>query len=197
MADRIKKHRQRIVKHSLRNSTAGGFTLIEVSVVILVISILLYVFSSLLSNISILKSSEDEADLLRKNILFCNKTAILSNEVIYLELNLDDESYRSYRMEREEGVVTEEEIVQPRSLSSFHSIIAVSINGGSKVTEKMITIPFTPDGISQELAIYMGPEPEISYTILIHKYGSKAEIVKGESDVLLDNPDWEEKLEDL
>ena len=197
MAFRFNKIQKRIIKRSFHRKVSDGFTLIEVSVVLLVLTVLTYLMSSLLSNMSIFKSTEGEAELLKKSMLFCSQTASISNEVIYLELDLDDESYRAYRMERSDEGAKEEEIIHKRSLSNFHSIISVSVSGGGRINEKKLTIPFAPDGIAQELAIYLGPDPEVNNTILLRKYGSHVDIVQGEATMILDNPEWEEKLEDL
>ena len=197
MAFRSKEIQQGINRRSFRKAITNGLTLIEMSVVLFVLTILTYLFSSFLSNLSIFKSTEDEAQLLKKSIQFCTQTAILSNEVIYLELNLDEESYRAYRMERSGDGVKEEEIIHTRSLSGFHSIVAVTVSGGGRVNEKKITIPFAPDGVTQEVAVYMGPDPVVNYTILIRKYGTRVDIEEGEASTNLGNPEWEEKLEDL
>jgi len=196
MAFRYKK-RRRLNRSFQRQNLKKGLTLLEIAIVIFVISILLYITGSMVKSISIFKDTEDEAELLKRQILYSSQTAILSNEVVYLELDLDEETYRSFRMERSEGGITEEPVVTKHSLSGFHSLISVAVNGGSIVTEKTIQIPFSPDGSAQEAAVYMGPEGEINATLIIRKYGPRVDLFQGEQDLLLDNPDWEEKLEEF
>jgi hypothetical protein len=65
------------------------------------------------------------------------------------------------------------------------------------MTEGKIVIPFSPDGTAEELAVHVGPDPEIDFTVLLSRYGMEAQVVTGDVIQSLDNPEWRENVEDM
>lgn len=191
MVEEYKKNK-RIRKISFRS----GMSLIEMAIVILVISVLTAGLAAMLNSFSILRNSVEEGEMLKADVLSSRTAAIKSNQNVYLELNLDEESYRVYRFDRDVNL-KEEIVIKPRSLSFLNSIVAVSTGSSNKITEKIITIPFLPDGSSQETAIYLGTADEIKSTIFIHRYGNSVEVFKGEKELNLENQLWKENLEEF
>ncbi len=170
-------------------------TLVEIAIVILVIAILMGVVGSMISSIAFLKTSKDEATLLKDSLIFSKRAAIKSNQVVYFEINLDEDYYRAYRMDRSEGEVKEVDMLTKHSPGGFNSLVAVSPPAGARITSGKLTIPFTPEGLAADMAIYIGPKPEIRATVLYSRYGNEVKVVNGEAEHNLEMPGWKEDLE--
>ncbi|MBI3395197.1 MAG: hypothetical protein HY042_05135 [Spirochaetia bacterium] len=169
----------------------------EMVVVIAVIGLLLGVMASIGSNIALLKTSTDEAEILRDSLVFSSRAALKSNQIVYFEININDNSYRAYRMDRSEATAKENELLKPHSLSVFNGIVAVATATGNRISSGKVTVPFSPDGTGEELAIYIGNKPSISATVLYSKYGSDARVEKKEVTKTLENPGWKENVEEF
>lgn len=166
------------------------------AVVILVMGIILALVGNLISSIPIFQSSGDESQTLKGVLTFCRQAATKSNSVVYLEINLDEDSYKGYRINRTDEETEEVEIVKERNLSFRSKILAVSVAGVRSDSGKL-TIPFYPDGSAEQLALYLGPDGEIKKTVVFNRYGGTVSIVDGEPTDSLENPDWKENLEEL
>lgn len=173
-----------------------GLTLVEMSIVIVVTMITLMVLGSIASNFAFLKSSKDEAEILRDSLVFCRSSAIKSNQTAYVEFDLDEESYRAFRYVRTEGELEEKEFLKKRTLSGFNSIVAVSVATGSRITSGKVRVPFSPEGVAEEMAVYLGEEGDIKATVIYSRYGQEAVFHKGEVEHNLENPGWKEDLEE-
>lgn len=173
-----------------------GLTIVELAIVILLVSIILVTLASIASRFSRFKSTEDEGEILRDSLVFARSTAITSNEQIYFEFDLDEETYRGYRkVSTEDGTVEEKDVIKKRSLSSTNSLIAMQVGSANRETRGKLTIRLYPEGTSDELAIYMGQEPEIKATVLFTRYG-KGSVAQGEQTSALEDPTFRENLED-
>lgn len=171
-------------------------TIVEMAVVMLVISILMGIVLSFINNIAFLRTAQDEATTLLESLIFCRKSAIRSNQTVYMEFDLDGESYRAYRYDRADNELSEDEILSKRHLSSSNSIVSIITAGSTRISQGILKIPFAPDGSSEQLAIHLGPEPEIRKTIVFNRYGGTGEILNGEGYNQLDEAPWEDNLED-
>ncbi len=172
-----------------------GLTLVEMSIVIVVIMITLLMLGSIASNFTFLKTSTDEAEILRDSLVFCRSSAIKSNQTSYLEIDLDQESYRAYRFMRTDGKLVEKDFLSKRTLSGFNSLASVAVATGKRITSGKITVPFSPEGVAEELAIYIGDEGNIKATVIFSRYGQEALVKKGEFEHNLENTGWKEDLE--
>jgi len=180
---------------TIRISTRTGLTLIELSIVILVMGIIMAVLGNMLSNIAFLKTSDDEAVILKDSLIFCRRSAIKSNQIVYFELNISESWYRAYRFNRQEEELKEEEVLKKHELSGFNSLVGVNPGMGSRITSGKVTIHFTPDGMAEEMAIYIGNPPEIKRTVFFSRYAGIAEIKENEAENKLINDQWKENLE--
>lgn len=172
-----------------------GLTILELSIVVLLVSLILFTLVSITSRFSRFKSTEDEGTILRDSLVFARSTAITSNEPIYFEFNLDEETYRAYRKESKDGELTEKDVIKQRSLSAGNSLIGLQIGSSNRETRGKLTVRLFPEGTSDELAVFMGPEPEIKATVLFSRYG-KGEVMEGEQTSALEDPAFRENLEE-
>lgn len=173
-----------------------AMTLVETVVVIGVMVAIIAILASAFSSLPVFQSTEDEAEILQSNLYFARKSALKSNRVVYLELNIEEDSYRMYRIDRTDEGIEEKELGKERELSFTHSIVSIQIGANEPLTEGKISIPFQPDGTSEQVCIYLGPNPEITRTVLNPKYGSRIQILEGEQFFELES-DWEADLEDF
>ena len=172
-----------------------GMTLIEVMVVMFVMSTLTIVLISLISNFAFLKSTRDEATLLRDALNFCRTAAIKSNQAVYLEFNLDENSCEAFRFSRSDGKLSRDNILSKKELATGNALVAIAVGGGVRIEQGKLMVSFSPDGVGEELAIYMGDKPEISQTLIFSRYGQQSKIEAGEVKIELEDDEWEEDLE--
>ncbi len=163
--------------------------------VILILAILTGIFISLIDNLAFLKSSRDEAEILRDTLIFSRQAAVKSDQTIYVEFDLDEEEYRSYRMDRSGEKAEEESVVKKRTLSSSNSLVAVATSDGHRIKEGRVTLVISPYGEGEELVFYLGTEMEVKASVVFEKYGGSVRIYPGEIEHNLENPAWREDLE--
>jgi prepilin-type N-terminal cleavage/methylation domain-containing protein len=85
-------------------------TLIELIVVISVVGVLLAIGFSMMESLLFGNSSAKEANMLIQAFTFCRQKAIISQRVVFLELNLLERSYRAFqKVEAEIDMSVEEE----------------------------------------------------------------------------------------
>ncbi|MCE9600119.1 MAG: prepilin-type N-terminal cleavage/methylation domain-containing protein [Spirochaetia bacterium] len=184
-----------------------GLTLIELSVVMFVMSIIIVILGSLYSRFSLFKSTQDEATLLRDSLSFARSAAIRSNEIIYVQFNLDEETYRAFRKQSgEKDEIIEKDLIKVRNLSSGNSIVAIQVGSTMRQNKGKVDLRMYPDGSSEELMILMGPDPEIKNTVLFSRYG-KAQVLdctKGpeamercEAGPASEDPSWRHNMEEM
>jgi len=174
----------------------NGLTLIETAVVLLVISILLGFLSSLLSNFSLFRSTESEAETLKNSLIFCAGAALKSDQTVYFELNIDENFYVAYRIDRSGSEMKKDPVLNERRLSASNSIVDVYIPSGNRLRTGSLVIPFAADGSAEEIAIHLGADPQIDYTVMLSRYGMDARVYPGDVFQNLQDPNWKENLED-
>jgi general secretion pathway protein H len=172
-----------------------GLTILELSIVVLLVSMVLFTLVSITSRFSRFKSTEDEGTILRDSLVFARSTAITSNEPIFFEFNLDEETYRAYRKESKDGEIIEKDVIKQRNLSAGNSLIGMQVGSSNRETRGKIVVRLFPEGSSDELAVFMGSEPEIKATVLFSRYG-KGEVAEGEKTSALEDPSFRENLEE-
>ena len=179
------------------DSLTRGLTMVEIAVVILVIGVVMGLLINMIGQIAALQSTEDEAKSLKTSLIFCRRAAIKSNQAVFMEFNFQDNYYRAYRLERVPGKPKPMEriLLKKKELSSGNSLVAISFPSGSRVQEGKIKVQFSPEGIAEEMAIYLGPKPEIKNTVLYSRYGLKVEVKEGEVEHSLFDESWKEDLE--
>ena len=176
-----------------------GFTLVELAVVIIVIGILMSIAFSILSSSALFKSSKSEAKKLAAALMLARNAAVKSNTVIYFELNLDEEKYRAYRLQRSEddengnSKMEEKDLIESVDLAASHSILGISTAFGGHIEEGLVKLRFLPSGLGEEAAIYLGPQSQTAEATVIYKrYEGKATVHPKEVKHELEKPDWQE-----
>jgi len=172
-----------------------GLTILELSIVVLLVSLVLFTLVSITSRFSRFKSTEDEGTILRDSLVFARSTAITSNEPIFFEFNLDEETYRGYRKVSQDNEIVEKDVIKQRNLAAGNSLIGIQIGSANRETRGKVMMRLFPEGTSDELAVFMGPEPEIKTTVLFSRYG-KGEVTQGEQTSALEDPSFRENLEE-
>ena len=190
-------------QHRIRARFAGslppsrrGLTLVEMGIVIMVMLVTIMILGSIASNFAFLKTSAGEAEVLRDSLVFCRSAAIKSNQTSYVEFDLDEETYRAFRYVRTKEELEEKVFLKKKQLSGFNSLVAIAVATGARITTGKVTVPFSPEGVAEELAIYIGEEGNIKATVLYSRYGNEAQIHSGEVEHNLENPGWKEDLEE-
>lgn len=186
-------------KHSLKMSKLGGYrqrglSLIEMAVVIMVIAMLMSMSLSILSNFkSLMTTSEGAAKKLASALQLARKTAVKSGQTVYFEFDLDEESYRAYRLNRNATETSAKVFLGPVKLSNSYSLQAVASVMGNRNTKDKIKVSFSPNGIGEEIAIYLGEDGgEVEATVIYSRYSGKATVYTEEIEHDLSDPSWEE-----
>ena len=177
------------------NRYRSGLTLIETAVVILVIGILISILATIANNFAALRTVENETDSLKSTLVFYRTAAIKSNQVVYLNFDLDEKSYHAYRYLRTEDELEKKIILSKRFLSTSNSILGISFAGGKKVEKGTVEVPFSPDGVAEELAVYFGRDVEIKSTLIYSRYGNDVRVYEGAFENSLEDENWQNNLE--
>lgn len=155
-----------------------GLTIIEMGITILLISIIMGILFSLIRNFSIFKTTQGETETLKDLYSFTKRTAIKSGQVVFMEFNLDQNTYKIYRKERTEKEVKDKILIE-RNLFFTNRIVALKVVS-KKIENGVVTITFYPMGINDEAIIYIGSGNTIQKSIIYPKYGNYAIIKNGE-----------------
>lgn len=158
-----------------------GLTLIEVSIVLLILTTVMGLLLGMLRSFSSLRSAQDEGEALAQAYTMARRTAIMSGETVYLELNLDEETYHAYRMERKGQEVQKEIFLKERTLSSRNSLVAIVSPLGGRITAGVVTLPFYSYGRTEEVSIHLGEESSIKRTVHFPAFGVVGRIEEGET----------------
>jgi prepilin-type N-terminal cleavage/methylation domain-containing protein len=157
-----------------------GFTLIELSLVILVIGMVL---SLVLPNVGIHKSKlekEREIEKISQTIKSLYDLSQVQNKEITLLFNLDENKLQAVSL-----IGGEEEYLLPeKRLSSYLKIKDIINFKGDKITEGIVPLIFNPAGFVEPATIHFIDEGSKFYTFFINP-------LTGQSRV--DNGYWEEK----
>lgn len=156
-------------------------TLIEVSVVLLVITMVMGFLVWMLQSFTTLRSAADEAGAISQAYAFARRAAIKSGETVYFEMDLDGESYSVYRLDRSGKELEKKTILEKRTLSSRNSLVAIVSPSGGRIHTGTITLPFYYDGTTEEVSIYLGSDPAIDKTVHFPRFAVSGIIEEGET----------------
>jgi len=173
-----------------------GLTLTEMAVTLSVLGFLIMLLTSIINDIPYLKSTQGEAELLKSVMNACRSAALKSNQVVILEFDLDENTYRAFRYMRAEGKLVEKNFVKKRTLSRSNSLAGIRVSGGEKRTEGKVRLEYRPEGGAEEIAVYLGPGSEqIQKTVLQSRYGIDVSILEGVAASGYEDNEWKEDLE--
>ncbi|MCB1317443.1 MAG: hypothetical protein KDK27_15880 [Leptospiraceae bacterium] len=182
-----------------------GLTLIEQAIVLLVIAVLMTVFMGVMITNNPFESTEDEAKKVAGHLTLIRNAAVKSNRVVIFIIDLDEDFYAAYYDERSryrEGVddaedesdVERDYILEPTDAA----IRYIGTPTGKRIEQGRVTIHFLPNGVGEELALYLAEEDEeIQNTVIFSRYTGEAIVREGEVEHNLENREWRETVDEF
>jgi prepilin-type N-terminal cleavage/methylation domain-containing protein len=157
----------------------SGLTLVEMTVVVAIVSILLVIVGGSLVSF-IRPSSSSIADKIKAGLIQSFRTAQISNCTVIFEVDMENNSYRAFKVLRDDTGVKEKKIIQGK-LPSNNRIVDITDIRGIKFENIKLRIPFTHNGVSEDYNIHIGSDStSINKTILLHRYNGRVFIKNGE-----------------
>jgi len=157
-----------------------GFTLIELSIVILIILIISYLA---LPRLRILSGAELSASTRRlaQTTRYLYEEAALRGAVLTLFFDLDRQQYWVARAEEGTGFPIEEDDVLGRrvALPPGVRIAEVSLPGNGKFSDGVIPTRFYPEGYADRVVIRLADDSGRSYTVSVDPVRGRAEVSGG------------------
>ena len=158
-------------------SRRRGLTLVEIAVVVSIMGVLLSVSITSISSF-IRPSATDVSEKLKAAIIYCHKSAIIHNQAVILQLDIDNNQYFAHRIVRSETGISEKKIMEVKLSSSGKLIDIVDIRG-IKYDTGVVKIPFTYNGVSEDFSIHLGDEYRIKKSVLNYRYNGKVIVKDG------------------
>ncbi len=155
----------------------NGFTLLELSLVILVIGMVL---ALVLPNLKIPKSKLDrqrDIENISQTIKYLYNLAQVKNEEILLLFDLDKNELKAISLL--EGEDKEENILSTRRISSYLKVQDIINSEGNKITEGITPLIFHPSGFVGPVTIHFIDEKEKSYTLFVNPLTGQSHIELG------------------
>ena len=172
-------------KSSIRNK---GFTLLELSLVILVIGIIL---ALVLSNLGIPKAKlerEKEIGRISQTIKYLYNLSQVQNEEISLLFDLDRNKFWAipFTGKNDDGKIqlapqgmAGEYLIPEKRLSSSLKMEDIIDSKGNKITEGIMPLIFRPSGFVEPATIHFMDEKEKFYTLFINPLTGQSHIENG------------------
>lgn len=172
-----------------RKRSRSGFTLIELGVVVMLVGLMLGLVIPSIANL-FTPGAQEEALVLHDVVTFCYKRARLYQKTVYLQLDVDLETYSVIDVNRDDKGMAEKPIFKDRELPNSSAIVDIMDGRGYRYIKGKVRIPFSPLSVAEDFYIHLGPDPEITRTLIVRRYGGKSEIMDGEVVVPKENLDW-------
>jgi general secretion pathway protein H len=158
-------------------SPRKGLTLVEIVVVVSIMGLLLSISITSVSNF-IRPSTTDVSEKLKAAIIYCHKSAIIHNQAVILQLDIDKNQYIAHRIVRTETGITEKKILEVKLSSSGRLIDVVDLRG-ILYDSGVVKIPFTYSGVSEDYSIHLGDEYRVKKSVLNYRYNGKVVVRDG------------------
>ncbi len=154
---------------------SNGFTLLELSLVILVIGIVL---SLVLPNIGIHKSKlekERQIEKISQTIKSVYDLSQVQNKEIVLSFNLDENKFQAVSLVDGDGGFS----LPGKKLSSALKIKDIVNFKGDKITEGIVSLIFNPAGFVEPATIHFIDSDSKFYTLFINPLTGQSYVVDG------------------
>lgn len=152
-----------------------GFTLLELSVVILVLGIVSVFVLPRLGNFSSRVEKEREMQTIARLFKYLYNEAQLKNEQITLFFDIEGDKFWAVLALREE----EEYFIPEKKLPSYLNIKDILTFQGDKITEGIVPITFYPQGYMEPVIIHLIDRNRDSYTLFFNPLTAQTRIEDG------------------
>ena len=186
---KIKKETKEQIKiRNPQSAICNGFTLVELSLVILVIGMVLALVLPNLGTPKAKLEKEREIERLSQTIKYLYNLSQVQNEKIYLLFDLNGNKFWAISLPAEED---DEEINQPiaklagehlipeKRLSSSLKMKDIIDSKGNKITEGIVPLIFHPSGFVELATIHFMDEKGKFYTLFINPLTGQSHIESG------------------
>lgn len=164
-----------VVKFKNHQLPIRGFTLLELSLVILIISIVLLLILPNFSGLRQRLESEREIERISQTIKYLYTESQLRNEIITLLFDLDgNKFYALVGSEKDENY-----FIPERKLNLPLRIKDIVDSEGNRITQGIVYLNFYPTGYTQKTTIHFEDEKERFYTLFINPLTAKTHIEEG------------------
>lgn len=153
----------------------NGFTLLELSLVILVIGMLL---SLALPNIGVHKAKiekEREIEKISQTIKSLYDLSQVQTEEVFMSFDIEGNSIRSFSLNGEER----EYLLPEQKLGSFLKIQDIITFEGEKIASGEVPIKFNPNGFIEPAVIHFADKDSNFYTLSINPLTGQSRVEKG------------------
>jgi general secretion pathway protein H len=161
-----------------RESFRAGFTLIEIVVVMVLISLFMVLSIPLFSNIGT-SSLDTSARRLSGTIKYLFNEAALSGHEYRLIYDLDEGSYRAQELEASGELVEAEDQGRQAALKGAVRFKDLEVPGRGKFTAGQVTTRFDPSGWVEETIIHLDDGKGQMLTLRVMPLTGSAEIFQG------------------
>ena len=170
-----KEIKEQIKIRNPQSAIRNGFTLLEISLVILLIGIIL---SLVLPNIGIHKSrleKEREIEQLSQTIKYLYDLSQIQNKEIILLFDLDENKFQAVSLIDGE----EEYILSEKRLSYALKIQDIVNSEGDKITQGTVSLTFNPAGFVEPATIHFIDKDAKFYTLSINPLTGQSRVEDG------------------
>jgi general secretion pathway protein H len=171
------------MQHAAR-STNRGFTLIEMMVVIIIISLVAAIVIPLLPSTDT-SNLRDTARQLSTVIRYLGDRAVMTKNRYRIKLNLTDNTLVINKIDNGEEVTPEDPFFSRKFIADGVSIEDIETPRLGKTGEGVINIDFGVAGLGEFLVIHLKGAKGDHFTVTALPYGGKVEVREGYQEIAL------------
>ncbi|MBX7057401.1 MAG: GspH/FimT family protein [Leptospirales bacterium] len=151
-------------------------TLVEIIVVVLLLSFLTLIFAPVIAQFFSSLSSDAPATLLAGHLQFCRSTAIKSNQIVILRLDLDKREYEAYTFDREQDKPRRRQLIEKVEIpiEEVRTAYSASISSGG------IQVYFLPSGVAEELQFRFSSDGEAPQLLCYGRFTGETRLLRGD-----------------
>jgi len=190
----LRRSGERVGTAAATRRRRGGFTFLELAVVVTIMGILMTITFPRFSSIFSKATLGGMARRLAGTMAYLRNAAAKEGRSFFLNLDLDNEEYRAKVINPEAAVsvidyetAVDDEYIYSDFKDAFVGrtrlprkiyFSKVMLGDGSEVSDGMVMIEFRPDGTANEAAIYLTDPKGRVYTVYLEHYNGQARVYK-------------------